>query len=127
MADIPGAAHPPDDPSGSATEGAPLSSSTDPRLDFLSPQFDPHLALATVGLQPPNTRVRALDNLTHVAPLLPPDAGVVAIPPRPPRGPTDTQQACHCGKHLPRIWGCRVCSVEINVWEYHGINATCNG
>eukprot|EP01018_Ginkgo_biloba_P033996 Gb_34777 [translate_table: standard] len=40
-------------------------------LDFLSPDFDPLEALQTEGLQPPNPRVRPLDNLNRCRHILP--------------------------------------------------------
>ncbi|KAJ7524771.1 hypothetical protein O6H91_17G020500 [Diphasiastrum complanatum] len=42
-----------------------------PSLDFLSPDFDALEALHTKGLQPPNPRVRPLDNLASCRRLLP--------------------------------------------------------
>ncbi|GLJ40881.1 hypothetical protein SUGI_0845700 [Cryptomeria japonica] len=63
---------------------ATTSEEVPPHLDFLSPDFDPLEALQTEGLQPPNARVRPLDNLNRCRHILPQEVpeSVVNISPK---------------------------------------------
>lgn len=51
----------------------PCTPALDPELDFLGPLFNALKALRTKGLQPPNTKVRPLDNVYLTRGLLPDD------------------------------------------------------
>ena len=51
----------------------PSTPGLDPELDFLGPLFNALKALRTMGVQPPNTKVRPLDNVYLTRGLLPDD------------------------------------------------------
>ncbi|KAH8944479.1 hypothetical protein BDL97_13G112800 [Sphagnum fallax] len=66
---------------------AAAAASSSPSLDFLSPEFDALEALRCEGLQPPNPRVRPLDNLNKCLSILPQELSesFVSVPVREPR------------------------------------------
>ncbi|CAK9202709.1 unnamed protein product [Sphagnum troendelagicum] len=70
-----------------AAAAAAAASSSSPSLDFLSPEFDALEALRCEGLQPPNPRVRPLDNLNKCLSILPQELSesFVSVPVREPR------------------------------------------
>lgn len=55
------------------SDGMDPRAPSDPALDFLSPAFDPALALATPGLVPPDPNALPMDNVSKCRSILPPE------------------------------------------------------